>query len=234
MPSRTHAALAGAKVEPRRRASLLRTPTSQPSDASLDSLTQAPLIEAVDTGLAVGIVQTPDRAYTPPAYRMRMKTLTGQPSDCSLTDLDTYVPETTLHRTGSSATGTAERQTTLSRVLSEQGARPDPLHGGTSETRRKLSVRRLDELNSMLGPQVKHWLCYVHTSERARAAVDTPGRVDRGEWKLRRIEVFGTFVFYRRKNSRSLGAWSRCFVVSLFYRFAPSRPPSPSFNACRS
>ena len=87
MPSRTHAALAGAKVEPRRRASLLRTPTSQPSDASLDSLTQAPLIEAVDTGLAVGIVRTPDRAYTPPAYRKRMKTMTGQPSDCSLTDL---------------------------------------------------------------------------------------------------------------------------------------------------
>ena len=32
----------------------------------------------------------------------------------------------------------------------------------------RLSLRRLDELNSA-GPQmVKHWLCYVHTSERAR------------------------------------------------------------------
>jgi hypothetical protein len=196
----------------RRRSSHLRTLTSRPSDASLDDVTTgAPLIEEADTGLAVGIVQTPDRAYTPPAYyRKRMKTMTGQPSDCSLTDLAQVPMADELRRLGSSATGSIERQTTLSRILSEE-ARPHPLHGGTSETRRqrkdasKLSVRRLDELSGMVGPQIKHWLCYVHTSERAGAAVDTPG--GRGEWKLRRIEVFGTFVFYRRKNTRSLGAW---------------------------
>ena len=215
MPGRTHAALSGAKRDPRRRSSHLRTLTSRPSDASLDDVTTgAPLIE--------DLYGTPDRAYTPPAYRKRMKTMTGQPSDCSLTDLAQVPVADGLRRLGSSATGSIERQTTLSRILSEE-TRPHPLHGGTSETWRqrkeasKLSVRRLDELSGMVGPQIKHWLCYVHTSERAGAAVDTPG--GRGEWKLRRIEVFGTFVFYRRKNTRSLGAWClrpwcRCFVLS--------------------